>query len=88
MTISGTLTADTVEGGAAILVTADGSHYELLPPPGWQLDGRARLRDPDGAVVARAGDRITIRGGADTAMRSIHQVGPIFRISEVVAVTR
>ena len=88
MIISGMLTADTVEGGAAILLAADGSRYELLPPPGWQLDGRARLRDPDGAVVARAGDRITIRGEVDSAMRSIHQVGPIFRISEVVAVKR
>lgn len=84
-TYTGVLGSDSIEGGCVYLQTADGQRYEIIPPDGWQLrKGPAELVAPDGSVVARAGDDITLRGHV-ADMVSICQIGPIVQVSEVVA---
>ena len=82
-TYSGMLGADSIEGGCTYLQTADGQRYEILPPDGWELrKGAAELVAPDGTVVARAGDAITVKGH-EADMVSICQIGPIIQAVEV-----
>ena len=84
-TYSGVLGADSIEGGCSYLQTADGQRYELIPPEGWHLDkGSAQLTGPDGAVFARAGDTITVKGH-EADMVSICQIGPIIQAVEITA---
>ena len=84
-TYSGVLGADSIEGGCSYLQTADGRRYELIPPDGWQLDkGSAQLTGPDGVIVARAGDAITVKGH-EADMVSICQIGPIIQAVEITA---
>ena len=84
-TYSGVLGADSIEGGCSYLQTADGQRYELIPPDGWRLDkGSAQLTGPDGALVARAGDAITVKG-READMVSICQIGPIIQAVEITA---
>jgi hypothetical protein len=84
-TITGKLGADAIEGGCAYLQTEAGKRYEVIYPKGWNLDkGSARLTNPQGEIVARAGDTVTVRGEIATDMASICQIGPIFRATEVV----
>jgi hypothetical protein len=84
-TISGRLGADSIEGGCAYLQTEAGKRYEVIYPKSWKLDkGRARLTNPQGEVVASAGDTVTVRGEIATDMASTCQIGPIFRATEVV----
>jgi hypothetical protein len=84
-TITGRLGADSIEGGCAYLQTEAGKRYEVIYPKGWKLDkGSARLTNPQGEIVARAGDTVTVRGEIATDMASICQIGPIFRATEVV----
>jgi hypothetical protein len=82
-TYSGVLGADSIEGGCTYLQTADGQRYEIIPPDGWELrKGAAELVAPDGTVVARAGDAITVKGH-EADMVSICQIGPIIQAVEV-----
>ncbi len=83
--ITGTLGFSEIEGGCVFLESQDGTQYEVLYPDGWELQ-RSPLQvvSPDGAVFARPGDEITVRGAEATDMSSICQIGPIFRASEVV----
>ena len=84
-TYSGVLGADSIEGGCSYLQAADGKRYELIPPDGWKLDkGSAQLTGPDGALVARAGDAITVKGH-EADMVSICQIGPIIQAVEITA---
>lgn len=83
--ITGRLGADAVEGGCGYLEAEDGTRYEVVWPDGWQLStSPLELRDPDGAVVARTSDELTVRGQEATDMASICQMGPIFQAVEVV----
>ena len=85
--LTGRLGIAEVEGGCPYLEAADGTRYEVIYPIGWQLDRAAvQLRDPDGALVAAAGDIVTIRGEVATGMVSTCQIGPIFEATEVVTV--
>ena len=84
-TYTGVLRSDAIEGGCAYLQTAGGDKYEVIPPDGWQLQkAPAAVVSPDGQVVARAGDVITVRGH-ETDMMSICQIGPIIQATEIVA---
>lgn len=88
MTLTGVLNADAVEGGCAYLQAADGTKYEVIYP-GWRVSAAPpELRAPSGEVVATGGDTVTVRGDIATDMASICQVGPIFRATEVVSITR
>jgi hypothetical protein len=83
----GTLGADSVEGGCGYLEAPNGTRYQVIYPDGWQLQlSPLQLTSPEGEVVARGGDKVTVRGSEASDMVSICQIGPMFRASEVVSV--
>lgn len=87
--VTGTLGADSVEGGCAYLEAADGTRYEVIYPDGWTVTASPlELRNPDDEVVASGGDTVTVRGSHAGDMASICQIGPIFRASEVLSIDR
>ena len=82
--LTGILGADTVEGGCGYLRTDDGTRYEVIYPEGWTLSlNPLELTAPDGEVVARGGDEVTVRGREANDMGSICQIGPIFEATGV-----
>lgn len=82
--LTGTLGADSIEGGCGYLETPDGTRYQVSYPDGWELSlSPLELRDPDGNVVAGPGDEVTVTGEVATDMASICQIGPIFRAASV-----
>lgn len=82
--ITGTLGADSIEGGCGYLQAADGTRYQVSYPDGWELSlSPLELRDPDGNVFAGPGDEVTVTGEVATDMASICQIGPIFRAVSV-----
>lgn len=85
--LTGTLGADSVEGGCAYLESAQGTKYEVIYPDGWRVQASPlQLTDPDGQVVATGGEPVTVRGAEARDMGSICQIGPIFLATEVVSV--
>ena len=83
--LTGVLGADSVEGGCAYLQAPDRTRYEVLYPDGWELSlSPLQLTSPEGEVVARGGDEVTVRGALAGDRASICQIGPIFRATEVV----
>jgi len=83
-TYSGVLRSDAIEGGCAYLLAADGQKYEIIPPDGWELRKTpAAVVSPDGQVVAKAGDVITVHGN-EADMMSICQIGPIIQATDIV----
>lgn len=84
--VIGVLGADSVEGGCGYLQTSGGTRYQVVYPEGWRLQlSPLQLTSPEGEVVARGGDEVTVRGAEASDMASICQIGPIFRASEVVS---
>jgi hypothetical protein len=84
VTYAGVLASDAIEGGCAYLQAPSGRKYEVLYPDGWDLrKAPLELIAPDGRVVARAGDEVTVRG-AEADMVSVCQIGPIIQATEVV----
>jgi len=82
----GTLGADSVEGGCGYLQAEDGTRYQVLYPDGWRLQlSPLQLISPEGDVVARGGDRVTVRGSVASDIASICMIGPMFRASDVVS---
>jgi hypothetical protein len=87
--VTGTLGADSVEGGCAYLQLPEGPRYQVIYPDGWRISASPlELRNPAGDVVATGGDTVTVRGTIAQDMASICQIGPIFRASEVVSIDR
>lgn len=83
--VTGLLGADSIEGGCPYLEDDDGTRYQVLWPPGWTLDRSSlELSDPQGTVVARAGDEVSVRGEVAPEVATTCQIGPVFRASEVV----
>lgn len=83
--LTGVLGADSIEGGCGYLQTDDGTRYQVIYPAGWDLAlSPLQLTSPEGEVVARGGDEVTVRGSVSTDMASICQIGPIFEASVVV----
>lgn len=83
-TYTGVLRSDAIEGGCAYLLAADGQKYEIIPPDGWELQkAPAAVVSPDGQVVAKAGDVITVHGN-EADMMSICQIGPIIQATDIV----
>jgi hypothetical protein len=84
-TYVGVLGSDSIEGGCTYLQTSDGQKYEVIPPDGWQLQkSPAAFVAPDGQVVARVGEIVTVRGN-EADMMSICQLGPIIKAIEITA---
>lgn len=83
--LTGVLGADSIEGGCGYLQASDGTRYEVIYPDGWRLDlDPLQLTSPDGEIVARGGDEVTVQGTENASMASICQIGPIFRATDVV----
>lgn len=83
--VTGVLGADSIEGGCPYLEADDGTRYQVIWPNGWTLDrSSAELSDPQGVIVARAGDRVSVRGEVAPEVATTCQIGPVFRASEVV----
>jgi hypothetical protein len=83
-TYTGVLAADAIEGGCAYLQVPDGRKLEVIYPDGWELrKSPVELVSPDGRVVARAGDGVTVRG-AEADMASVCQLGPIIQATDVI----
>ena len=82
--LTGVLGADSIEGGCGYLQASDGTRYEVIYPDGWRLQlSPLQLTSPEGEVVARGGDEVTVRGAEANDMASICQIGPIFRATAV-----
>ncbi len=82
--LTGRLGADSIEGGCGYLEAPDGTRYEVIYPDGWDLRlAPLELIAPDGSVVARGGDEVTVIGAPAGDMASICQIGPIFRATAV-----
>jgi hypothetical protein len=76
-----------VEGGCPHLATKD-RRYEVRYPSGWSIEQATfRLIDPNGKVVARGGETITVRGHVADDMASTCQIGPIFIATDVVSIS-
>ena len=72
-----------LEGGCAWLDTGR-ERLELIWPEGYRATGDPiELRDPTGAVIATAGDRIRVRGGATGDVMSACQVGQTWTVHDV-----
>ena len=85
--LSGTLGADSIEGGCAYLEARDGTRYQVIYPDGWQIQASPlQLSDPAGQVVATGGESITVRGHRADDMVSICQSGPMFVATEVISI--
>ena len=84
--LTGVLGSDSIEGGCGYLQVPSGTRYQVIYPDGWDLElSPLQLTSPEGEVVARGGDQVTVRGSEASDMASICQIGPIFRASEVVS---
>ena len=85
--LTGTLGADSVEGGCPYLLAQDGQRYEVIYPEGWSVTAAPlQLTNPDGEVVATGGETITVNGSEAGDMASICMIGPIFNADEVVSI--
>ncbi len=85
--MTGTLGADSIEGGCAYLEADDGTRYEVIYPEGWTIQASPlELAGPDGEVVATGGETITVRGSHAEDMVSICQIGPMFLATEVESI--
>lgn len=85
--LTGTLGADSIEGGCAYLEADDAVRFQVTYPPGWQIAASPlQLTNPDGEVVATGGETITVRGRRADDMVSICQVGPMFAATEVISI--
>lgn len=82
--ITGTLGGDPQLEGGCVWVQTDEERYEVLWPEGWQADADpVQLRDPDGEVVAREGDELTVTGALARDVVTVCQIGPVFEASDV-----
>lgn len=68
--VSGILRRFEVERGALVLDGDDGTTYELLFPPGWQVE-------------PEPGARVTLRGHLDPHTRTTTMAGPVLRVSAI-----
>lgn len=82
--LTGVLGGDeALEGGCAWIDGPDG-RYEVQYPEGYTVEyGPVRLLDPDGEVVAEAGDTLTVIGTASEGMMSVCQVGTLWTADTV-----
>lgn len=85
--ITGALAGDPhLEGGDCVWVETDEGSYQVRWPAGWQVDtDPVELVDPDGAVVARGGDPVRVRGAEIDGLAGVCQTGTLFEATEAGA---
>jgi hypothetical protein len=72
-----------LEGGCVWLDTGQ-ERLEIVWPEGYRITADPiELRDPTGAVVATAGDRIRVRGDVAPDVMSVCQVGRTWNVEDV-----
>jgi hypothetical protein len=72
-----------LEGGCVWLDTGQ-ERLEIIWPEGYRITADPiELRDPTGAVVATAGDRIRVRGDVAPDVMSVCQVGRTLNVEDV-----
>jgi hypothetical protein len=72
-----------LEGGCVWLDTGQ-ERLEIVWPEGYRITADPiELRDPTGAVVATAGDRIRVRGDVAPDVMSVCQVGATWNVEDV-----
>jgi hypothetical protein len=82
-TLTGVFSVTALEGGCTQL-EADGSVYELFFPKGYRVDyEQGVLYGPDGAVIARSGEPVTVTGTRPALQASICQIGVIFDVEAI-----
>jgi hypothetical protein len=83
-TLSGTLGGSaSLEGGCAWLETEQ-DRIQVRYPEGYRVAfDPLRLLGPDGAVVAREGEQVTITGSPAQALLTVCQVGELWQADEV-----
>lgn len=82
----GVLGGDPALEGGCVWLDTDRERLEVVWPEGYRATGDpVELRDPTGAVVATAGDRLRVRGEAADDVASTCQVGQTWRASDVEA---
>jgi len=85
--VTGSLGADSIEGGCAYLEAGDRTRYQVIYPNGWRIQATPlQLSNPAGQVVATGGESITVRGHRADDMVSICQIGPMFVATEVISI--
>lgn len=84
--LSGTLVGESV-GSCAYLRDPDGKRWAVAYPVGWQVIGGEdpKLVNPAGAVVARLGDPVTVRGEEARPGPAFCAGGTPFQASEVLS---
>lgn len=92
-TLTGTFEGDPqLEGGCAWLVVTGGPDADVadqvmpLFPEGYtvEFDPEVRLVGPDGQTIAAAGQELVIDGAPTEGMATACQVGPPYRVDEVL----
>ncbi len=75
---------DAVRPGAG---EEEASRFEPLWPQGYHVTfDPLRLWSPDGRIVAREGDVVTVAGRRRPDIATICQVGPVFEVQRILAV--
>lgn len=84
--LSGTLIGESV-GSCAYLRDPDGERWAVAYPVGWQVIGGEdpKLVNPAGAVVARLGDPVSVRGEEVQPGPAFCGAGTPFQASEVLS---
>jgi hypothetical protein len=82
--ITGTFNGNpTLEGGCSWLDTGE-RRYQLVLPQGYRVDyEQLVIVGPDGKLVAKAGDTITVTGHPAKERLSFCQIGPIFDVETI-----
>jgi hypothetical protein len=83
----GVLAGDRALEGGCVWLDTGRERLEIVWPEGYRATGDPiELRDPTGAVVATAGDRLRVRGAEADDVVSTCQVGRTWQVEDVQAV--
>lgn len=77
--LTGTLGGDAALEGGCTWLEFEGERVQVVYPDGYRATADPlELTGPDGTVIARGGDKVTVTGAPDPGMATFCQVGPVF----------